>query len=136
MTPPPQGNGEGEQVPSPYGPPSPLEAASLSKSLGAPVSRGFVLATVLVLLLALGWVDHRQQARLDQVEQYTSSAISMSTQFVPPSGADPATCWLLGTLANAQGQGALVAQWASNGTEDDCKTSAARGARGQALDGN
>src|SRR5690349_18436499 len=102
------GTGDADKGRDPYAPTPP--AFDIAESLRAPISRGFALTLAVLLLLALVWVDHRQQARLDQVEQYTSSAVSMSTQFVPPSGADPATCWLLGTLANAQGQGALVAQ--------------------------
>lgn len=128
------GTGDDDKARDPYAPTPP--AFDIAESLRAPISRGFALTLAVLLLLALVWMDHRQQTRLEQVEQFTSSAVSMSTQYTPPASADPATCWLLGTLANAQGQGALVAQWASNGTEDDCKTSAARGARGQALDGN
>lgn len=116
--------------PSHFGPPSPLEPLAMAMELGRPVSRGFALLLVAVVLAALGWVDHRQGIRLDAVE---SSVASMTSSGAPVS--DPQTCWLLGVVAGAQGRGDLVDRLGSSASGSDCQVYAARGARGQSLDG-
>lgn len=122
-----------EQDPSPYGPPSPLEG--VAGSLSRPLTRGFALGLAALLLVVFLWVEHRQSTRLEQLELDISS-VSSSIGFGQSDPSDPQTCWLLGVAANAQGKGDLVARWAANGMLTECKASASRGARGQALDGS
>ena len=115
--------------PSPFGPPSPLEPLAVAMELGRPVSRGFALVLVAVVLAALGWVDHRQSVRLEAVE--ASAGVSSTAPLTP----DPQTCYLLGVIAGAQGKADLVTRLAAS-TGSDCQVYAARGSRGQDLQGN
>jgi hypothetical protein len=118
---------------SPYGPPSPLEPVALALELGRPVTRGFALLLVAVVLAALGWVDHRQSVRLDTIES-TVVGSTGSTGLATP---DPQTCYLLGVIAGAQGRADLVTRLGqSPATGGDCQVYAVRGSRGQDLEGN
>jgi len=118
---------------SPFGPPSPLEPVALALELGRPVTRGFALLLVAVVLAALGWVDHRQSVRLDTIESAVVGS-SGSTGLATP---DPQTCYLLGVIAGAQGRADLVTRLGqSPATGGDCQLYAVRGSRGQDLEGN
>jgi hypothetical protein len=118
---------------SPFGPPSPLEPLALAMELGRPVTRGFALLLVAVVLAALGWVDHRKSVRLDTVE---SAVLGTSTSAGVPT-ADPQTCYLLGVIAGAQGRTDLVNRLGQGqGAGSDCQVYAARGSRGQDMAGN
>ena len=126
----PSGGPSTAHEPSQFGPPSPLEPLATAMELGRPVSRGFALALVAVVLAALTWTDHRQSVRLDAVE---SSVVSVTSSGAPVS--DPQTCWLLGVVAGAQGRADLVSRLDPSAAGGDCQVYAARGARGQSLDG-
>jgi hypothetical protein len=108
-----------------------LEPVALALELGRPVSRGFALVLVAVVLAALGWVDHRQAVRLDSVAGSGSS----STTVVPT--ADPQTCYLLGVIAAAEGRADLVTRLGqAQALGSDCQVYAARGSRGEDLEGS
>jgi len=117
----------------------------LALEMGRPVSRGFALVLVAVVLAALGWVDHREAARFDTVESAvagTTSSVVQGTSATVVQGAaadpeaDPETCWLLGVIAGGQGRADLVSRLAATtSSTGDCQLYAARGARGQDLEG-
>jgi hypothetical protein len=90
-----------------------LEPLALALELGRPVSRGFALVLVALVLAALGWVDHRQAARLDAVESAVAGTTSSVVQGARATVADPDPCWLLGVIAGAQGKADLVSRLGS-----------------------
>ena len=86
-----------------------------------------VLNVVVMVFLAVHFGN-----RLDEVESNVGSA-GFSESFGPVP-ADPQLCWLLGSVAEAQGKGKDVAALvATNGGAEDCSFYAARGAKGEPL---
>lgn len=110
------------------------------RPLAQPISRGFALGLVALVLLVLGSMWVQQQQRMDdlagQVGQVGQVAFTTDST-VGPGSADPELCWLLGVIADGQGKGQVVAGMASGSDSmSECQTSAMRGARGQSSSGN
>jgi hypothetical protein len=117
-----------------YGP-SPLDPAP--RTLAQPVSRGFALGLVALVLVVLGWMWAQQQQRLDELAGQVDPVTFTSGSTGGIGTADPELCWLLGVIADAQGKGDVVAgMGAGSDSMTECQSYAMRGARGQGPSGN
>ena len=109
-------------------------AVSPLASLARPVTAGAALALLLVNLVALAWFYERQSSALDEVrEAVSSTSLSVSSGSGVP---DLDACWLIGTLARAEGKSeALSAAMSGSDAISDCEYAAHNGAMGRGRNG-
>lgn len=107
------------------GPVSPF--AGTERALRRPLTVGFALLLVLANVIGWTWFVQRQDEQYAMLQSQLS-AVDVS---LPPVGADPALCWLVGASARAAGHAdAFIRATGDSGVIDACDDAAVRGARG------
>jgi hypothetical protein len=102
--------------------------------LDGPVSRGLALVLLTANIAVMGWMFQRQGETLEHME----AVVGFSTSSVPSvSTNDPELCWMVGSLARAQGKGDEMLRLLSNSPDaTECAMGAQRGASGLRPDGS
>ena len=102
--------------------------------LDGPVSRGLVLALLTANLALVGWMFQRQGEALERLE----GSVGSPMQWHDTVGVDDQElCWVLGSLARAQGKGnEMTGLLSGSANLTNCVMGAQRGAMGQRPDGS